>query len=373
MKANRNRPRSELDELGACGAALITGQPRAKKTAAYWKRQIGRLMFGLFAFLVSLPVGDCAAAERRLQIGFVSITSTNAPLWVAVDRGFLAQEGLDPELIFIGSGPTMLASMMAREISLVTTAGTAVMSAAAGGAPIKILATFGNRLAADFVARPGITRPEDLRDKRVGVQSMGGGIWMQALLALEHLGLEPVKDRLHIQAIGPQPQLAKALEAGAIDVTVLPTAFSQPLKARGYPVLLNFVNANIPLTLNSLIALKETVEKSPQLVERVMRGLLRAIAFIHHPSNRGAVTQILARRLRVEQRDAEEAYRGALETLERKPYPSTEGLLNIRRTLARSNPRVASIQVEDVTATRILRKLDDSGFIDALYKDSSGR
>ena len=373
MKSNKIGPRLEVNEMAACGAALKDGQPSAKKTASQWILQTGRLMFGLLAILASLPSGPCSAAENRLQIGFVSITSTNAPLWVAADRGFLAQEGLDPELIFIGSGPTMIASMMAREVPLVTTAGTAVVSAVAGGAPLKILATFGNRLAADFVARPGITRPEDLRGKRVGVQSMGGGIWMQALLALEHLGLEPIKDRLHIQAIGPQPQLAKALEAGAIDVTVLPTAFSQPLKARGYPVLLNFVNANIPLTLNSLVALKETVEKSPQLVERMIRGLLRAIAFIHQPSNRGAVTQILARRLRVEQRDAEEAYRGALETLERKPYPSTEGLLNIRRMLARSNPRVAAIQVEDVTDTRILRKLDDSGFIDALYNAISSR
>jgi ABC-type nitrate/sulfonate/bicarbonate transport system substrate-binding protein len=207
----------------------------------------------------------------------------------------------------------------------------------------------------------------------VGVQSMGGGIWMQALLALEHLGLEPVRDRLHIQVIGPQPQLAKALETGAIDVTVLPTPFSQSLKARGYPVLLEMRNANIPLTLNSLIALKETVEQSPQLVERVLKGLLRALVFIHNPGNREAVTQTLARRLRVDQRGAEEAYRAALESLERKPYPSAEGLLNIRRMLARSNPRVATIQVEDVMDTRILRKLDESGFIDALYSAPGAR
>jgi hypothetical protein len=35
--------------------------------------------------------------------------------------------------------------------------------------------------------------------------------------------------------------------------------------------------------------------------------------------------------------------------------------------LARTNPKVATIQVEDVVDTRILRKLDESGFIDALY------
>jgi NitT/TauT family transport system substrate-binding protein len=273
--------------MAACGAMLIIRQhKRDEKTGSHWTSQIGLLTFGLFALLILLPSGVQAAAERRLQIGFVSIVPGVAPLWVAADRGFFAQEGLDPELIFIGSAPTMVASMMAREVPLAQTAGTAVVSAVAGGAPLKILMTFSNRLSSDLVARPGITRPEDLKGKRVGVQSMGGGIWMQALLALEHLGLEPVRDRLHIQVIGPQPQLAKALETGAIDVTVLPTPFSQSLKARGYPVLLEMRNTNIPLTLNSLIALKETVEQSPQLVERVLKGLLRALVFIHNPGNR---------------------------------------------------------------------------------------
>jgi NitT/TauT family transport system substrate-binding protein len=352
---------------------LIIRQQRVEKTGPHWTFQIGLLTLGLLALLISLPLGVYAAAERRVQIGFVSFVATYAPLWVAADRGFFAQEGLDPELVFIGSAPTMVASMIAREVPLASTAGTAVVSAVAGGAPLKILATFANRVSSDLMARPGIVRPEDLRGKRVGVQSMGGGIWMQALLALERLGLDPVRDRLYIQVIGPQPQLAKALETGAIDVTVLPTAFSQPLKARGYPVLLEFLNANIPLTGTSLIALKDTVEQSPQLVERALKGLLRALAFTHDPGNREAVTQTLARRLRVEQRGAEEAYRGALETLERKPYPSAEGLLNIRRLLARSNPRVATIQVEDVMDTRILRKLDEIGFIDALYSAPGAR
>ena len=325
------------------------------------------------ALLVSLHSSAHAAAERRLQIGFATISPVIAPLWVAADRGFFAQEGLEPELVFIGSAPTLVASLIAREVPFASTAGTAVMSAVAGGAPLKILATINNRLTYDLVARPGITRPEDLRAKRVGVQSIGGGIWMQALLALEHLGLEPVRDRLHIQVIGPLPQLANALEAGAIDVTVLPTVFSQPLKVRGYPVLLEMRKENIPLTNTSLFALKETVEQSPQLVERVLKGLLRALAFIHHPGNREAVSQMLARRLRVDQRGAEEAYRGALEMLDRKPYPSVEGLHNVRRMLARSNPKMAAIQVEDLIDTRILRKLDESGFIDALYSAAGTR
>jgi NitT/TauT family transport system substrate-binding protein len=352
---------------------IVRQQKGMRKRVRIWKFQIGLLSFGLLCLLLALSSAVHGAAERRLQIGFVSIAALVAPLWVATDRGFFAQEGLDPELVFIGSAPTMVASMIAREVPLAMTAGTAVMAAVAGGAPLKVLATFSNRVTSDLVGRPGITRAEDLRGKRVGVQSMGGGFWMQTLLALEHLGLEPVRDRMHIQAIGPDPQRIRALETGAIDATVLSRGFSQPLKARGFPILLEMGNANIPLTGNSLIALKETVEQSPQLVERVLRGLLRALAFIHHPVNREAVTQTLARHLRVEQRGADEAYQAALEILERKPYSSAEGLLNIQRLLARSNPRAATIQVEDVTDTRILRKLDESGFIDALYNASGAR
>jgi len=57
------------------------------------------------ALLVSLHSSAHAAAERRLQIGFATISPVIAPLWVAADRGFFAQEGLEPELVFIWKCP----------------------------------------------------------------------------------------------------------------------------------------------------------------------------------------------------------------------------------------------------------------------------
>jgi hypothetical protein len=42
--------------------------------------------------------------------------------------------------------------------------------------------------------------------------------------------------------------------------------------------------------------------------------------------------------------------------------------------LARANPKAAAIRLEDVADTRALRRLDESGFIDALYgAGASGR
>src|SRR5438046_10516230 len=97
------------------------------------------------ALLLSLPSGVFAAAERRLQIGFATISPVIAPLWVAADSGFFAQEGLERELFFIVSAPTLVASLIARVVPFASTAGTAVVSAFAGGAQLKLLSSIINR------------------------------------------------------------------------------------------------------------------------------------------------------------------------------------------------------------------------------------
>ena len=105
----------------------------------------------------------------------------------------------------------------------------------------------------------------------------------------------------------------------------------------------------------------------------MLKGLLRGLAFIHHPANREAVVEIFERRMRVARPAAEEAYLEAVESLDRKPYPAPEGLLNIRRMFARTTPRAASIRIDQVIDTRTLRKLDDSGFLDAVYNSPAAR
>jgi hypothetical protein len=56
--------------------------------------------------------------------------------------------------------------------------------------------------------------------------------------------------------------------------------------------------------------------------------------------------------------------------LEKRPYPSVEGLRNIQRLMAVGNPKIAAIKVEDLVDSRFMRKLDDSGFIGRLYTSS---
>jgi len=131
----------------------------------------------------------------------------------------------------------MLAAMATNEIDVGYTGGTAVIGAVAGGADLKVLSAFTNRVNYDLMVRPSIKTAADLRGKKFGIQTIGGTLWMGAILALEHLGLDPERDKITILAVGDQNVMAQALEAGTIDATVLDGVQSQRLIASGFPRL----------------------------------------------------------------------------------------------------------------------------------------
>jgi hypothetical protein len=82
------------------------------------------------------------------------------------------------------------------------------------------------------------------------------------------------------------------------------------------------------------------------------------------------VFKSVLRRLRITEIGfAEEGYQDLVTrgVLEKKPHPSLEGVRNVQRLMLNSNPRVGEIKLEEIVDRNIMRKLDDSGFIDRLY------
>jgi hypothetical protein len=81
----------------------------------------------------------------------------------------------------------------------------------------------------------------------------------------------------------------------------------------------------------------------------------------------------LKRYLRIGDQEAEEGYKDVLTGLDRKPYANLAGLRNIHRLMKLRNPNVEKVKVEELVDDRFLKKLDESGFIDNLYKTYSAR
>lgn len=311
--------------------------------------------------------GLAASSPTKIVIAHAAMNARVLPLWTAKEQGFFLKYGVPSEAIFIRQAPTLVAALTSGDIQIGYTGGTAVLGAAAGGADLKILAAFTNRVTYDVVARPGIKTPEELRGKKFGVQSIGGTVWMGAILALEHFGLDPDRDKVSLIAAGDQVVLAQALMVGTIDATVLDGVMSRTLREKGFTILAELSKLNLPITSVGIIARGSFIQKNPQAIENLLKALLEAEAFIFAPANKAAVLNILKRYLRVGEQDAEEGYKDVLTGIDRKPYPTLAGLRNIQRLMKLRNPNVEKVKVEELVDDRFLKKLDESGFIDGLY------
>jgi ABC-type nitrate/sulfonate/bicarbonate transport system substrate-binding protein len=308
-----------------------------------------------------------AASPTKSVVAHAAVNARVLPLWVAKEQGFFTKYGVPAETIFIRQAPTLVAALTSGDIQVGYTGGTAVLGSAASGSDLKILAAFTNRVTYDVVARKGIKSPEELRGKIFGVQSIGGTVWMGAILALEHFGLDPNRDKISLIAAGDQSVLAQALIAGTIDVTVLDGVMSRTLRQNGYPILAELSKANIPISSVGIVAKGSLIQKNPQLIENLLKALLESEAFIFGPANKGVSLAILKRYLRISDEEAEEGYKDVITGLDRKPHASLDGLRNVQRLMKLRNPAVEKVKVEELVDDRFMKKLDQSGFIDELY------
>ena len=331
------------------------------------KRRYTILSLAVLALWISGQAADAASAPTKSIIAHAAVNARVLPLWAAKEQGFFNKYGVPADMIFIRQAPTLVAALTSGDIQVGYTGGTAVLGAAAGGSDLKILAAFTNRVTYDVVARKGIKSPEDLRGKIFGVQSIGGTVWMGAILALEHFGLDPNRDKISLIAAGDQSVLAQALVTGTIDATVLDGVMSRTLHENGYPILAELSKANLPISSVGIVAKSSFIQSNQQTVENLLKALLESEAFIFGPSNKGKAMAILKKYLRINDHEAEEGYKDVINGLDRKPHANLAGLRNVQRLMKLRNPAVEKVKVEDLVDDRFMKKLDQSGFIDEMY------
>jgi NitT/TauT family transport system substrate-binding protein len=306
------------------------------------------------------------ATGKKVVIAYAAMNARVAPLWVARERGFFAKYGVSADTIFVRGAPTLVAAMAANEIDVGYTGGTAVVGAVANGADLKVLSAFTNRVTYDLMVKPGIRTPEDLRNKKFGIQAIGGTVWMGAILALEHLNLDAERDKINILAVGDQNVLAQALESGTIDATVLDGVQSRRLAALGFHTLADLNKFNLPILSSGFVMREPNIQKDPQLAENLLKAVIEGAAFSLSLQQKPSTLKILQKYLKVSEKDAEEGYRDLVLGTDKKPYANPAGITNVVRLMKRSNPKVEKVRAEQLIDDRILKKIDQSGFIDEL-------
>ena len=195
--------------------------------------------FAAFLLLYAIPNPTFAAsAPQRVVITPASFSDREGMLVVAQHQGFFRKYNLDAQIVLMPNAPLALSALTAGDSQFYygTTSG-ASLGAVLNGLDGVFVAGFINRLVGAFAVGRDIKTPADLKGKKIGVASLGGGNWMFTMLAFEHWGLDPKRDNITFRIIGDTGVRVQSIANGVIDGSLLGYTHAAILRRQGFPIL----------------------------------------------------------------------------------------------------------------------------------------
>src|ERR1051326_7625965 len=181
------------------------------------KRLRRSLQLSLLVAGFTLALAAQTFAQERILISDGGFNETVGPMWVGVEKGIFRKYGLDVSMLQVRNGQVSLTALMSGDVQAFWPAVSSVLSGVSGGAKIACVAHPFNKISRELIVRKEIDSLTGLREKIIGVQSIGGGFWLQTMIVLDRLGVDPDKNGLKLRVIGAEPTILPALLASNID------------------------------------------------------------------------------------------------------------------------------------------------------------
>jgi len=329
------------------------------------------LLIGLVLSLVFLVCADTRSENLQVNFGVTFRNARLVPLWIADEEGYFKKQGLDVKQVNISGGTQGAQMMVSGGVDVSYDDPITCIVSTAGGIPVNVIVGGTPSLAYLIVGGPEIKNIADVKGKRVGSSGLGLSASRLALLVgLRRFGIDADKGQVTIVAAGQEPERIAGLSTGAIAATVISPEYRTKLEQLGVNMLADLRTLNIPWETSSVITTAKNMQSKRDMLERVVRAILQAHAFILNPANRTRVVEVMTTQLALKsQQDAAAVYDDLVKFyVFKKPYPTRDGFANVIAEVVKSVPKAAGIKYEDVVDNSILEKLDKSGFIDGLYK-----
>ena len=187
--------------------------------------------------------------------------------------------------------------MLSRDAPIIQMAGPAIVSANLRGADTVMIA--GGFVTADqyLMSRPEIKTAVQLKGGSVAIARFGGLADSMARIALQKLGLTPMKDVAIVQ-IGGAPERLGALEKGKVQAAMLGIPDSFIAEKKGFYSL---VSVSIPYQSVGVATTRRFIRESPEIVKRYIKSQIEAIHRIK--TDRETGRRVLAKYLALQDRE----------------------------------------------------------------------
>lgn len=319
----------------------------------------------LVAVLILFSSALAATPAQRLRVGYTSAGGNRAPLWVAKDENIFTKHGLDVELVYIPGAATAVPALLSNDPQILAGSAATTLQAASQGARLVIFGTFGPTPYILYT-RPEIKTAAQLKGATIGINRTGSSDFYALRRALPKLGLAPDRD-VKIVTSGDAMVRWSALDKGLLQATLTSesTMLRRPIQA--HP-LVELIKLGIEDHGSALVATREFMAAQPQVIERFVRAFVEAIALGR--TNARISKRVFGRNLR----ESNEIYLDFLHrtyvlgSIPKVPVYPPDVLKSFIADLGEEAPKIKALSVADILDNSLVRRLDEEGFIDRLYR-----
>lgn len=313
-----------------------------------------RCLTPFFLFFVLIPA-LAVQAQEKVRITYANNSLSFLTAFIAKDRGFYANNGLNAELVQVRPS-VAIAAIVSGGADFAEVLGSAIRSAARG-IPVRAVSTSIRAPFFSLVVHPDIKSIKDLKNRTIGVTSVGGTNQISTRLLLQHFGIDPDRD-VKMLAIGEEKFMAEALKVRHVDAVMVAPPFSIVLKREGFPLLAHTAQVvSIPF-----VGLSTTVEKLRQnrsQVKKALRAEMEALRYLRE--NPAGSVEVIRKRFAMEESMARESYAVIVDAFSkdgRIDPAGIESLLDLERKAGLIAKTVTVDQVVDLSiGEEVLKEL----------------
>jgi ABC-type nitrate/sulfonate/bicarbonate transport system substrate-binding protein len=328
--------------------------------------------FYLFLFVSLFMPGQTFSAEsQNLTVVSYPARPAKLPLWLAQDAGLFEKNGLKVALKELNSSEELIQSIQSREGQIYAATANWLVSGIGDGFDLVFIANTGYSVL-KLVARPNITRPGELKGKKVGTGEPNSSQDRITRQALQRFGLNPDRDVTLVPFGSRSVQRLNALLKGEIDATTSNEDNLFDLERRGELSKVRVLADNESLKLYigagvDFAVTRAVLTNARFAVKEFVRSLCEAIALARE--DRSWADRIYGRYLNVKDPMLLDfMYRTYVKgAIPERPFARVENVaLGIEEFAAK--PGLKNKKTGDLVDDSIMKELESEGLFQRLYR-----
>ena len=279
----------------------------------------GLLLLLSFFLLDEASTSVAQTPPQQVKIAYASSGINYADWFLAKEKGYFREEGLEPQFIQIRSSIAINAGVTG-ELHGQASIGSAIR-AIQRGAPLRVVAVTLRRPLYWLVVRPEYRSVKELKGKVLGITTIGGSQHTRAKGMLALGGLDPEKDITSVQ-ISDQTTQLQALAGNAVQITALSPPWVAVARDKFKMNILDSAMERFAGIDSGLVVSARLLQEKTDLVKRILKARAKGNRYFLDHEREGS--EFLGRIYQVDFKIALESYRASMPAFTRTGIPTEE-------------------------------------------------